>query len=278
MKDLLRRGDPAFYDKEPILLRTGVQIPRYDEEAQLEARLKVLKEDRTLHRVTVVVALIAFVAVSGIGILGARGDWPALCAFAVIALAVPRALPWWPEDDERTTWRIGIAGFVLIILCSAWARFDFIIGGFALASAVALVVARGRNRLVLIILAVAVLFAHALIITPVPAILAGGLVAVSGAFVAREWRRRSQVVPFAAFAVLLFGFAYGFAFDARALALHVPLEIAAIAIAYFGVGVIAARIRRADVLARPEGLISLPQTVVPLLDRSHHHAIICWRV
>lgn len=278
MKDLLRRGDPAFYDKEPILLRTGVQIPRYDDDAQLEARLKVLKEDRTLHRVTVIVALIGFVAVTGIGILGARGDWPALCALAVLALAIPRAVPWWPEMDERTTWRLGIAGLALILACSAWTRFDFMIGGIALASAVALVVARGRNRLVLIVFAAAVLFAHALLITPVLTIIAGGLVAVSGAFVAREWRRRSQVVLFAAFAALLLGMAYSFAFDASALALHVPLVIAAIALAYFGICVIAGRIRRADVLARPEGLISLPQTVVPLLDRSHHHAIICWRV
>jgi hypothetical protein len=57
----------------------------------------------------------------------------------------------------------------------------------------------------------------------------------------------------------------------------VPAEIAAIAVAYLGVCVIAGRIRRAELIALPDGMLTIPQSIVPLLDRSHHHAIICWR-
>ena len=278
MRELLRRGDPAFYDKEPILLRTGVQIPRYDDEAQLAARLKVLGDDRLLHHLTVLVALVAFAAVTGFGSLGARGDWPALCAFAVLTVAGPRALPWWPPLDRRATWRHALIVLILILLCGAWTHLTFLIGGFAVASALATYLARESNRLVLLALAAAVLFAHALFSALVPAVIAAAVFGVSSWYIAREWRRRSQAAFLGAFAILLLACAYVFAFDSSVLTWSVSAEIAAIALAYLGICLGAARVQRADVAARPEGLVSLPQTIVPLLDRSHHHAIIVWRV
>ena len=93
----------------------------------------------------------------------------------------------------------------------------------------------------------------------------------------REARSRPQLATWTILAVVLLTFAYAFAFEPATLAARVPLELAAEALAYLGVCTVAGRIRRAELLARPEGLVSLPQSIVPLLDRSHHHAIICWR-
>ncbi len=101
-----------------------------------------------------------------------------------------------------------------------------------------------------------------------------GVLAVTA--IARTWRSHPQVVTWSALATLLVACAYVFAFEAPAVASRVPGEIAALAVAYLGVGIMAGRIRRAELLARPEGVLSIPQSIVPMLDRSHDHAVICW--
>ncbi|MBV8074273.1 MAG: hypothetical protein JO140_02500 [Candidatus Eremiobacteraeota bacterium] len=103
------------------------------------------------------------------------------------------------------------------------------------------------------------------------------LPAAASAVFARDWRSQPQLLAWGLLATFLAAFAYAFAFEAPALAARVPLEITAAAIAYLAVCVVAGRIRRAELAARPEGLVSLPQSIVPLFDRSHHHAVICWR-
>jgi len=102
------------------------------------------------------------------------------------------------------------------------------------------------------------------------------VLAAAAGFTAPFWLRRPQLTTWVAFAIVLLACALSFAFNASALAPRMPVEIAAIAVAYLGICIIAGRIRRAELIARPEGLLSLPQSIVPLLDRSHDHAIICW--
>jgi hypothetical protein len=240
MIDWLRRADPAFYHKEPYLLRTQAQMARYTDEAQAELRLSLLTADRVLLAATMIVSLAAYAAATGAGALGARGDWLTVWAFAVLAVAGPLALPWWPRRDGTAMWHRA-----------------------------------------LLVLAVGVLFgarmpAHPLFLAPLVGILAASAGVVGVKMIALVWRLRPQVVTWSAFATLLVACAYTFAFDAPAVALRVPVEIAAIAVAYLGVCIMAGRIRRAELMARPPGLLSLPQSIVPLLDRSYDHAIICW--
>ena len=282
MKDWLRRVDPGFYHKEPHLLRTQAQIARYTEDAQAEVRLSVMTDDWVLHAATTIVALSAYAAATGAGALDPRSDWLRLWAFAVLAVAAPRALPWWPRRDGRATWRHALIGSALIAIPAFWTRFDPALLSVALLAGVTLFVARERGRIVLLVLAVAVLFGarmppHPIILAPLVGVLAAGASVLGVSVIARMSRLRPQVVTWSAFATVLIVCAYTFAFDAPAVALRVPAEIAAIAVAYLGVCVIAGRIRRAELIARPEGVLSIPQSIVPLLDRSHHHAIICWR-
>jgi hypothetical protein len=225
----LRRVDPAFYHKEPHLLRTRAQIPRYPDDAQVAARIEVLAADRFLHVST------AFAA---------------LCALGLIAIP------------------------------PVWTRTDVAILGAALLVAIGLLRLR-RLRNALAVAAIGALFgAHARPVSyaPLVGLLTACASVVGSNVVAREWRARPQMVTWAAFATLLAVCAYAMAFNARALALHLRIEIAIIGIAYLGVCVIAGRIRRAELLARPDGVLSLPQSIVPLLDRSHDHAIVCWSV
>ena len=277
----LRRVDPAFYHKEPHLLRTQAQIARYTDEAQAEVRLSVLTADRMLHAATTIVALSAYAAATGAGILDPRGDWLTIWAFAVLAVAAPRALPWWPRADRRATWLHALIGIALIMIPALWTRLDSAILSLALLAGATLYVARGRGRVALLVLAVGVLFGvrvpgHPLFVAPLVGVLAAGASALVVEVIARMWRLRPQVVTWAAFATVLVACAYTFAFEAPAVALRVPAEIAAIAVAYLGVCIMAGRIRRAELMARPSGVLSIPQSIVPLLDRSHHHAIICW--
>ncbi|MGH7728600.1 MAG: hypothetical protein ACREM2_07415 [Vulcanimicrobiaceae bacterium] len=279
MIDWLRRVDPGFYDKEPRLLRAEAQIARYTEEAQARARLEVLRADRMLQIATASVALAAYIAATAGGTLDGRGHWPALWALAVLAVAGARALPWWPRA-EGATWRGGLIGTALIAIPAAWTRVDPAVLGLALLTGATLWVARGRGRSVLLVLAVGVLFAARVPAQPIFAAPAAGILAACASVVAvraieRVWRVRPQVATWSVFALLLVVCASTFAFDAPALAQRVPVEIAAIAIAYLGGCIVAVRIRRAELLARPGGVLSLPQSIVPLLDRSHHHAIIC---
>lgn len=281
MIDWLRRVDPAFYHKEPQLLRTQAQIARYTDEAQAEVRLTVLTADRILHVAITIVALSAYAVATAAGALDPRSDWPAVWALAVLAVATPRALPWWPRRDANATWRHALFGFALVAVPALWSHLDWAVAGTALLVGATLYAARGRGRLALLVLAAGVLFgvrtpARLLWIAP----LVGGLAAGAGVFVvsaiAGVWRARPQVVTWSGFASLLLVFAYAVAFEAPLIALRVPAEIAALAVAYLGVCIIAGRIRRAELMARPDGVLSIPQVIVPLLDRSHNHAVICW--
>ncbi len=279
--DWLRRVDPAFYHKEPHLLRVQAQIARYTDEIQAEVRLSVLTADRMLHAATTIVALSAYAAATGAGTLDPRGDWLTVWALAVLAVAARRALPWWPRPDRWAWWRDALIGGALIAIPAVWTRVDPAVLGIALLAGATLYVTRGRGRIALLVLAVGVLFgvrvpAHPLFIAPLIGVLAAGASVIAVRVIARAWRVRPQVVTWSAFAALLVVCAYTFAFDAAAVALRVPAEIAAIAVAFLGVCVMAGRIRRAEVLASPDGVLSIPQSIVPLLDRSHHHAIICW--
>jgi hypothetical protein len=277
----LRRVDPAFYHKEPHLLRTQAQIARYTDEAQAEVRLSVLTADRMLHAATTIVALSAYVTATGFGALDPRGDWLTVWAFAVLAVAAPRALPWWPRRDGKATWRHALIGSALIVIPAVWTRVDPAVLSLALLVGATLYVARGRGRVALLVLAVGVLFgvrmpAHPFFVAPLVGVLAASAGVLGVRLIARVSRLRPQVVAWSAFATLLVTCAYTFAFDAPAVALRVPVEIAAITVAYLGVCIMAGRIRRAELMARPVGVLSIPQSIVPLLDRSHHHAIICW--
>jgi hypothetical protein len=95
--------------------------------------------------------------------------------------------------------------------------------------------------------------------------------------IATVWRARPQMVTWSALAAILVASAWLFAFNAAAAAPRIPIEIVAIGVAYVGACVVAGRIRRAELLARPRGMLTIPQSIVPLLDRSHDHAVICFR-
>lgn len=279
MIDWFRRVDPSFYHKEPHVLRLQAQIDRYPDEAQAEVRLSVLTADRMLHAVTTIVALSAYAVATGAGALDPHADPLTVWALAVLAVATPRALPWSPRT-EWTRWHDALLGSVLIAIPALWGRVDPPVLGLALLAGSTLYVVRGRGRLALLAVAVGVLFgvraiAHPLL-APAVGILAAGAAVLGVRAIARVWGRRPQVVTWSAFAALLVACAYTFAGNAPAVALRVPAAIVAIAVAYLGVCLIAGRIRRAELIARPEGVLSLPQSIVPLLDRSHHHAIICW--
>jgi hypothetical protein len=278
--DWLRRVDPGFYGKEPHLLRAQAEIARYSDDAQSEVRSSVLASDRMLQAVTRIVAVAAYAAVTGAGALNARGEWPAVWAFAVLAVAGPRALPWWPRGRGAALRQAVIAG-ALVALPALWTRLDLAVAIAALLAAAALYFTHERGRAVLPAFAVGIALGARLPVQPLFLVplaggaLAAGAVALAVRTIAPVWRVRPQVLTWSAFAALLVACAYAFAFDAPAVAAHVSVEIAALAVAYLGICVIAGRIRRAELLARPDGVLTLPQSIVPLLDRSHHHAVIC---
>lgn len=280
MIDWLRRVDPAFYHKEPYLLRAQAQIERYTDEAQGDVRLSVLTADPLMRAATAVVALSAYAAASGIGALGPRGDRLTAWALAVLAVAAPRALPWWPHPGGRA-WLDALIGGALVAIPAAWMRVDAAIFGIALLSGATLLATRGRGRAVLLVAATGVLFGvrtpvHLLAVAPLAGVFAAGVSVLVVRAIGRVWRRRPQAVTWSACATLLVACAYTVAFEAPVVASRVPVEIAAIGVGYIGVCIIAGRIRRAEMLASPNGVVSLPQSIVPLLDRSHHHAVICW--
>lgn len=280
MMDWLRRVDPGFYGKEPHLLRAQAEIARYSDEAQSEVRSSALSSDRLLHAVIGIAALAAYAAVTGAGALNARGEWPAVWAFAVLAVAGPRALPWWPRG-RGAPWRQAVLGGALVAIPALWTRLDLAVVVTALLAAAALYLTHERGRVALPAVAVGILVGARLPVQPffvVP--LAGGALAAGASVlavrtIAPVWRARPQVLTWSVLAALLAACAYAFAFDAPAVAWHPSVEIAALAVAYLGVCIVAGRIRRAELLARPDGVLTLPQSIVPLLDRSHHHAVIC---
>ncbi|MBV9438698.1 MAG: hypothetical protein JOZ24_01765 [Candidatus Eremiobacteraeota bacterium] len=277
----LRRVDPAFYYKEPSLLHAQAQIARYTEAAQAEVRVRVLAEDTVVHAVTTLIALATYVAATGAGRVELDGQWLAAWGFAVLAAGVPSALEWSSDPEGRRSWRDALLGVALVLIPAAWThRIDLALAGTALATGIALFLARGSLRVIIVAAAVGVLFGMRASAHPFPAaplvigfISAGaGSVIVMG--IAAEWRARPQVVTWAAFGVVVLACAYAFAFDGSLLSAQVPVEIASVAVAYLGVCVLAARIRRAELLARPGGVLTIPQSIVPLLNRSHHHAVI----
>jgi hypothetical protein len=282
MRDWLRRVDPAFFHKEPHLLRAQAQIDRYTEESQAEVRLSVLTADPVLHAATTLVAFAVYLAATGFGALGARGDWLTVWAFAVLAVAWPRALPWWPHRDARATWRHALIGSALVAIPAVWTRLDVTAVGIAVLVAATLYVARERGRVMVLVLALGVLFgahvpAHPRVVALLAGVLAAGAAVLGLRRIAPVWRLRPQILTWSALAIVPATCAFTFAFAAPAIASRVPAEIAAIAVAYLGVCVMAGRIRRAELIALPDGMLTIPQSIVPLLDRSHHHAIICWR-
>jgi len=183
--------------------------------------------------------------------------------------------------DGDATWRHALIGSALIVIPALGTRLDPALLGVASLAGATLYLARGRRRVALLVLAVGVLFgaripAHPPLVAPLVGAVAAGAGVLGANVIARVWRPRPQVATWAAFATLLVTCAYTFAFDATTVALRVPFEIAAIAVAYLGICVVAGRIRRAELIARPAGVLSIPQSIVPLLDRSHDHAVICW--
>lgn len=281
MMNWLRRVDPAFYGKEPHLLRTQAQVARYTDESQSEVRLDVLKSDRLLHLATMMVAVAAYVAVTGAGALNARGDWVTVWAFAVLAVASARALPWATGDHGAVPWAYALLGGALVAVPALWTHFDLAVLITAVLAAAMLAVGRGRARAVVPAVAVGVLLGERipayppLIVRLAAAVLAAGAAVVVVSAIAPVWRAHPQVLTWSGLATVVAACAYAVAFDAPALVLHVPFEIAAIAVAYLGMCVVAGRLRRAELAARPDGVLTLPQSIVPLLDRSYHHAVIC---
>lgn len=230
MTNWLRFVDPAFYQKEPYLLGTGAQIPRYTDDAQVSVRVTVLATDRLL-----------------------------LIATAIVVLS----------------------GYALITIPATWTRIDVAMLGVAALIALALWRLRSRLRLIILYAAIGALFgahAHPVSVAPLVGILATCTSVAGTNVVAQQWLVRPQIVTWAAFATLVVVGAYATAFNVQAVVLHLPGAIATIAAGYLGVCIIAGRIRRAELLSRPDGVLSLPQTIVPLLNRSHDHAVICWYV
>jgi len=277
MLDLLRRVDPGFYAKEPYLLGAGAQVPRYSEEAQAEARLAVLSEDRLLRAAIVVIALCAYLVVTAAGTLDPRTEYLPLWAFAVVAVAMPRALPWWPKAGRNATWVEALVGIALTAMPALWTPLQPLLGAVVATVAITLLAARGRGRWIVLALAAIALWLHLLFVSVYAAVAVGAAGVIAVREVVRTWRFCPQLIAWATLGILLAASAYAFALEAAALVHFLPLEIAAIAVAYVSVCVVAGRIRRAELSARPEGLLSLPQSIVPLLDRSHDHAIICFR-
>ena len=281
MMDWLRRVDPAFYGKEPHLLRTQAQIARYTDESQAEVRSEVLRSDALLRVATILVAVAAYTAVTGAGALNARGDWITVWAFAVLAVASVRALPWAARDQDAVPWTHALLGVALVAVPALWTHADLAVFVTALLAGAMLAVGRGRALVVVPLLAVGVLVAERMpAYPPVLLRIAGAVLAVGAAvavvrIIEPVWRARPQVLTWSVLAALLVACAYAVAFEAPALALRVPFEIAAIAVAYLGVCIVAGRLRRAELAARPDGVLTLPQSIVPLLDRSYHHAVIC---
>ena len=281
MMDWLRRVDPAFYGKEPHLLRTQAEVARYTDEAQAALRSDVLASDRLLHAATIVVAVAAYTAVTGAGALGARGEWPTVWAFAVLAVGGVRALPWSARDGGVQSWGYAILAGALVAFPALWTHVDVAVLVTALLAAASAGLSVGRARAAVLGVAVGLLCGERMPAYP-PFVLrvAGGVLAVGAGVVAVRviaavWRVRPQVVMWSALTTLLLACAYAVVFDAPALARHVPVEIAATAVAYLGVCIVAGRIRRAELQTRPDGVLTLPQSIVPLLDRSYHHAVIC---
>ena len=280
MMDWLRRVDPGFYQKEPQMLRTKAQLPRYTEDAQAEARIAVLAGDRTAQLTVALLAFSAYVVATGSGALVAVADPATIWALAVLTAAAPCALPWWPHPDRL--WplvRQGVLGFALIAIPAALWRAEPLVFALAAAAAAILVAARGRFRLFLLVLAVLVLFgarAHPLTLAPLFGIVAGGAAILVVTVLGRVWRLRPQVTPWAGFAVIFATNAYAIGFEPALVSSHLGGEIGGVAVGFFAVCVLAGRVRQAELLARPPGLLSLPQSIVPLLDRSHHHAVIAW--
>lgn len=246
MKQWLRRADPGFYRDEPRVLLAKAQVPRYSLEAQAEARLNVMAADRTLYFATALVALGAFTIAICAGALDPRTNWLTISAFAVLAVVAPNALPSLSQMRPH-----GAAS------------------------------ARKLAGVSLVAVAVALLVSEHL--HPIPsAVLLGALTAGACVFGVQAIGRISslhpQIVTYLAFTALLVVCAYTFAFNAAAAALRVPAEIVALAVAYLGICIMAGRIRRAEFVARPNGGLSIPQSIVPLLERSHDHAVICWLI
>ena len=281
MMDWLRRVDPAFYGKEPHLLRTQAQVARYTEDAQAEVRSEVLRSDGLLRVATIVVAVAAYTAVTGAGALNARGDWITVWAFAVLAVASARALPWASGERGAVPWTHALLGVALVAVPALWTHADRAVFVTALLAGAMIAAGRGSARAVVAVVAIGVLVGERMPAQPPLLLRIAGAVLATVAAVAvvrliePVRRARPQVLTWSALAALLLVCAYAVAFEAPALALHVPLEIAAIAVAYLGVCIIAGRLRRAELAARPDGVLTLPQSIVPLLDRSYHHAVIC---
>lgn len=284
MMNWLRRVDPAFYSNEPVLLRRQAQIARYTEDAQAEVRLQVLAADQLLHVVTAVVALAAYVAATGAGAIDPRTDPFTVWALAVLALAVPRALPWQVAPDALAPRSLdALIAIALVALPQLWTHIDLAANGLALGTGATIFVVRGRGRRGLLFVAiVALLFAHlsahrdliAPWIFPLLAVAGAGIVIAFA--IGRTWHTRPGVAVWGSFAALLAVYAYAFAVQAPAIGSHVQLAQAAIAVAYLGVCIVAGRIRHAELVANPDGVLSTPQSIVPLLDRSQDHAVICW--
>lgn len=281
MMDWLRRVDPAFYGKEPHLLRTEAQVARYTDDAQAEVRAEVLRSDRLLHAATIVFAVAADLAVTGAGAVGARGGWITVWAFAVLAVASARALPWAAPDRGAVPWAYALLGAALVAIPALWTHADLAVFVTALLAGAMLAVARGRARAVLPVVAAGVLVAERMPAYPpvllrvAAAVLVAGAAVVIVRLVTPVWRAHPQVLTWSGLAALVVACAYAVAFEAPALALHVPFEIAAIAVAFLAICAVAGRLRRAELAARPDGVLTLPQSIVPLLDRSYHHAVIC---
>ncbi len=276
----LRRADPAFYHKEPYLLRTQAQIVTYGDDAKAEVRLSVLTADPVMHAAAALVALCAYAAATGAGALDPRRDWPAIWALAVLAVAAPRALPFWRRPAGWAYFRQALIGSALVAIPAMWTHdaADLVI---ALLTGATLYAARGRGRVALLVAAAGVLFgapmlARSYVAAALTGVFAAGAGVLGVTAIAPVWRLRPQVLMWAAFATLLVACAYAFVFDVAAVAPRIPAAIAAIGVAYLGVCIMAGRIRRAERMASPIGALSIPQSIVPLLDRSQHHAIICW--
>ena len=95
-----------------------------------------------------------------------------------------------------------------------------------------------------LVLAAGVLFgahvpAHPLVVALLVGVVAAGAAVLAVRTIAPVWRRRPQIVTWSALAIVPATCAFTFAFAAPAIAPRVPAEIAAIAVAYLGVCVMA---------------------------------------
>ena len=255
MKDWRRRIDAEFFAKERHLLDVGTTVTaRYDSGG---AALRVIAGDRTLRHAVNLAALLVFLAATGLGALHAQGRWQLVVPFALAVVAGRWALPEWPAPVGHRGAFALLQYLALVVLPSlAWRASPHNAEAYALAMVVGFVLLFPLGGGFTCVLYAAM------------QLLARGLRFARPAFPRAPW----TFFPLAGTPVVI-----AVALAPATLAQEIPLEVACLAVASLALCVAWVRLSRATVATRSAGYRDTNQAVVPLLDRSGHEALGCWR-